>query len=604
MDKHENDENDALFDPQALAKVLTLTAACTLRRWASKHDERAAIIRKCDARLKELDEEERSGSRRRGRRQSPPNDEVTRLKEQQEAQARAVETLTEALKENQAAHAARMEAMQESITKLAERRADSDIEEIRRSHEARMNAVIGEIQRSHEARMDDMREMITKLAERRSDVEIAQIRQEARMDGIVNAVNVLVERMNADQAGAPRRSERRQHRRLPARLRSVARATRGLDGEPSPVDPSMTSEPAPTLVDPAPVDTAGAPPNPKRELVSEAAAVEIAEIESVALTAPLSARPAAEIAAVVVKAGEVLVPPIAEIAEIAEALSTAVADSPSSEVEVAKAEVVAISGPALITEVKAADELTPSLQDVEVEVVTLAASSSASLASISERDRSSESHDPLAATPPSIELAEFPTSSSPTAAETSVLTDTSIDDPDDVSWGSSTALCVLPEIDEPEDDASRLIDEASREIDTALAANARGDHRTANKHWHRADELATRTCLAKPDAEARRSLGNLRLRRALSMTRAGDPRAINISSSATLLAFEVAKARATPEHLTELDATATEYQEIAKRFGRDVSGDDLLEAIRTFVEVERPVISGADDLLALMEATS
>ena len=140
----------------------------------------------------------------------------------------------------------------------------------------------------------------------------------------------------------------------------------------------MTSEPAPTLVDPAPVDTAGAPPNPKPELISEAAAVEIAEIESVALTAPLSATPAAEIAAVVVKAGEVLVPPIAEIAEIAEALSTAVADSPSSEVEVAKAEVVAISGPALITEVKAADELTPSLQDVEVEVVTLAASSNAS----------------------------------------------------------------------------------------------------------------------------------------------------------------------------------------------------------------------------------
>ena len=84
----------------------------------------------------------------------------------------------------------------------------------------------------------------------------------------------------------------------------------------------------------------------------------------------------------------------------------------------------------------------------------------------------------------------------------------------------------------------------------------------------------------------------------------GDPRAINISSSAANLALEVARMNATPEHLTELDAAATEYQEIAKRFGRDVSNDDLLEAIRTFVEVERPVISGADDLLALMEATS
>ncbi|MCA9635467.1 MAG: hypothetical protein KC420_05470, partial [Myxococcales bacterium] len=131
------------------------------------------------------------------------------------------------------------------------------------------------------------------------------------------------------------------------------------------------------------------------------------------------------------------------------------------------------------------------------------------------------------------------------------------DELDDEAWGSTASLTRAAEVHELAPDA--VVEEAWGEIHTALAASARGDHRAATKHWQRADELTERTSLESPDPEGRRSLGQLRLRRALSMARVGDPRAMKVSSSATLLALEVARMNTTPELLTELGATATEH---------------------------------------------
>ena len=176
------------------------------------------------------------------------------------------------------------------------------------------------------------------------------------------------------------------------------------------------------------------------------------------------------------------------------------------------------------------------------------------------------------------------------------------DELDDEAWGSTASLTRAAEVHELAPDA--VVEEAWEEIHTALAASARGDHRAATKHWQRADELTERTSLESPDPEGRRSLGQLRLRRALSMARVGDPRAMKVSSSATLLALEVARMNTTPELLTELGATATEHTEIAKRFGRDVSEDDVIVEAFAFMEVARPATSDADEFLALKEATS
>ena len=459
--------------------------------------------------------------------------------------------------EGEAAEAKAAKEQYEAQSKHIEALAKT-LKENQEAQTARMDAM----QEAHASRMDALQEALSRLGERPADAETTETQRAHEglakdVAGLTEAVKLLVTKVNALSSAAPTR-------RPPASLRRrVAPRRDARSFAPEAPTTEAKSSPAPAsqpVVDEAVVDDPPAEELPTEALTASPSANQVERVApALDLAAPDRATPDAD-----------------------EGIDTSPegAGTPSDDP-------TGVSAPT--------SPITPQDRPAEVAEAAPVADESPS---------ANPTTKPVEAVLETASSARPTTAPVATAAHASVLeTDASasFDDPDDVSWGSSVALCV---VDKPDDEASRLVAEASRAVDTALAASARGDHRTATKHWHRADELTARTCQQRPDPEGKRSLGDIRLRRALSMARVGDPRAINISSSAANLALEVARMNATPEHLTELDATATEYQEIAKRFGRDVSGDDLLEAIRTFVEVERPVISGADDLLALMEATS